>query len=140
MPTFAGMTPKLKLVEVELLLSLLLRRAGRGGQLDAGLFRRSRGFCRCFLLAGNAGEALVELGQLAAAINHAMHAGPCRMRLGIDVEMQLRARLAVGRAGDEFGAVGHNDGDFVIIGMSFVLHGLYFQIYKCGAAPFEALF
>ncbi len=48
-----------------------------------------------------------------------MRAGPCRVRLGIDIKVQLIARFAIGAAGDEFRAVSHDDGDIVVIGMSF---------------------
>jgi hypothetical protein len=49
---------------------------------------------------------LLETRQPAAAINQVLlAAGPRRMRLRVDVEMQRIAGLAPGRAGGEFGAV-----------------------------------
>ena len=51
-----------------------------------------------------------------------MHARPCRMGFGIDIEMQLRARRAIGAAGDEFRTIRHDDGDFVVIGVKFRFH------------------
>src|SRR5207344_3584355 len=62
------------------------------------------------------GKLPVELRDLPAAVDDAVLAGPCRMRLGIDVQPQRVALLAVARAGLELGAVGHDDGDFVIGG------------------------
>ena len=46
-------------------------------------------------------------------------AGPGRMRLRVDVEMQHVALLAPGGAGGELGAVGHLDRDGVIVGMQY---------------------
>jgi len=61
-------------------------------------------------------EELVALLELARA------AGPCRMNFGIDIEVQRVAFLAPGRAGLEFGAVGHLDRDHVIIRVDFAFH------------------
>src|SRR6185312_1115141 len=65
-----------------------------------------------------AGEFLLEARHSAAAIEQVLlAAGPCRMRFWVDIEMQRVARLAPGRAGAEFGAVGHDDLHGVIVGM-----------------------
>src|SRR6476661_4798925 len=45
------------------------------------------------------------------------------MRLRVDVELKGIALLAPGGAGVEFGAVGHDDLDAVIVGMNVGLHG-----------------
>ena len=58
-----------------------------------------------------------------AAVEHVLlTAGPGRMRLRVDVEMQRVARLAPGAPGGEFGAVGHHHLDEVIIGMGIGFH------------------
>src|SRR3954463_14925457 len=77
-----------------------------------------------FLLAeGEAAEALVEARDLAARIEDAgVAAGPGRMDLRIDVELERVALLAPGGAGLEGGAVGHLHLDHVIIGMGVGLH------------------
>ena len=95
---------------------------GRGGGLGGGF---------AVFLLGQARETLVELRQLAAAIDKAMLAGPCRMRLGIDVELQPFARAAIGAAGLELGAVGHDDGDLVIVGVGVFLHRGRFFLVTC---------
>src|SRR5262249_36656891 len=64
-------------------------------------------------------EPLLELGELAAAVDQTMHAGPGWVRLRIDVEPQGVARLAPGRARLEAGSVRHDHGDLVVIGMNF---------------------
>src|SRR5262245_28426852 len=55
----------------------------------------------------------------------AVAARPGRMRLGIDVERELVALLAVGRVGLELGAIRHHHLDHVVIGVEVVLlfHG-----------------
>src|SRR5580658_1494047 len=71
-------------------------------------------------LAEEAFELLIEPRQSAAAIKQMLlAAGPGRVRLRIDVEMQRIAGLAPGRTRREFGAVGHKHLDQVIIGMGF---------------------
>src|ERR1700677_2889204 len=78
------------------------------------------------LLGGgaDAGEARVEPRQAAAAIQELLRtAGPGRMGVRIDVEVEGRALLAVGRAGVELRPVGHHDLDHVVIGMDVGLHG-----------------
>ena len=87
---------------------------------------RSEGFESARLLLGcgaDACEAGVETRQTAAAIQQLLRAaGPSRMGVGIDVEMEGRALLAVGRAGVELRPVGHHDLDHVVIGMDVGLH------------------
>src|SRR4051812_13112857 len=80
-----------------------------------------------FLAEGEAAETLVEARDLAARIEQlAVAAGPGRMDLGVDVELQRVAFLAVGRTGLEGGAVGHLHRDLVIIGVEVALHRLDF--------------
>src|SRR3569833_3086121 len=68
-------------------------------------------------------EALVEARDLAASVEQlGVTARPSRMHLGINVEVQRVAFLAPGGAGLETRAVGHLDGDRVVIGVSA---GLY---------------
>src|SRR5215469_7311612 len=53
-------------------------------------------------------EALVEAGELAAAVDQTLlPAGPRRMRLRVDIEAQRVARLAVGRACLVGASIGH---------------------------------
>src|SRR3546814_38631 len=51
-----------------------------------------------------------------------MHAGPGRMRLRVDVELEHRAGLAIGRACLVRGPVRHFDGDLMIVRVDFFLH------------------
>src|ERR1700752_5511730 len=53
-----------------------------------------------------------------------MPARPRRRLLGIDVEVERVAFLAPGRAGLEFGAVGHHHIDRVVFGMNVLFHGV----------------
>src|SRR3978361_2296273 len=69
-----------------------------------------------------AGELLVELGDLAAGIHHALHAGPGRVRLRIDVQAQRVAGLAHARPCLELGSVGQGDGGLVIFWVNARLH------------------
>src|SRR3546814_10761615 len=83
-----------------------------------------RSAVRLLALQRKAAEALVEAGDLTALIQQAaVTAGPCRVNLGIDVELHRVAFLAPGGAGFEHGAVGHLHLDGVIIGMNVGLHG-----------------
>src|SRR3546814_14612869 len=83
-----------------------------------------RSAVRVHALQRKAAEALVEAGDLTALIQQAaVTAGPCRVNLGIDVELHRVAFLAPGGAGFEHGAVGHLHLDGVIIGMNVGLHG-----------------
>src|SRR5262249_61730550 len=62
-------------------------------------FRRP---CAGLLLEAEAGELLLEAREPAAAVDQLLGAaGPGRVRLGVDVEVQRIARLAPGRAGGE---------------------------------------
>ena len=77
-----------------------------------------------YFLQAETGEPLLEARQPAAAVEQLLGAaGPGRVRLRIDVEMQHVAALAPGGAGLELGAVGHDDLDGVIIGVNVGLHG-----------------
>src|SRR5580658_334761 len=69
-------------------------------------------------------ELLVEPRQAAAAVEQVLlAAGPGRVRFRVDVEMQRIARLAPGGPGGEFGAVGHDHFDGVVVGMGVGFHG-----------------
>src|SRR3546814_15443500 len=75
------------------------------------------------LLAAEAGEALVELGDLAALVVEAGGAaGPGRMRGRIDVEHHGVTRLAPGRPGRIDVPVGHLELDLVVDGMKVGHH------------------
>src|SRR5215510_1904952 len=56
-------------------------------------------------------EALLELGELTATFQKPVDAGPRRMRLGIDFQIERLAGLPPGRAGLETRTVGHDDVD-----------------------------
>ena len=75
------------------------------------------------LARANAGKALVELRDLAARVDNALHAGPGRVRLRINIQADGIARLAVAGTGLELGPVGHDDIDLMISGMDIGLHG-----------------
>ena len=75
------------------------------------------------LAAADAGKALVELRHLPARVHDALHAGPGRVGLRVDVQPQGIARLAVAGAGLELRAVRHDDVDFVILGVDVGFHG-----------------
>src|SRR5262249_928204 len=80
-----------------------------------------------FLLVGlqEAGELLLEARHTAAAVDKLLlPAGPGRMRLGVDVEVQGVTLLAPGGAGAEFTAVGHDHLDGVVGRMRILLHVL----------------
>ena len=73
----------------------------------------------------------MKLRNAAAAVkNGLVAAGPGRMRLGIDIEGQRIASLAIGRAGHEFGAVGHHHIDGVIVGVNAFLHGINSLVWR----------
>src|SRR5919107_523745 len=87
----------------------------------SGGFDSSR-LARSLLLPQSA-ELLLEAREAAAAIEQMLlAAGPGRVRLRVDIELQLVARLAPRGAGGEFGAVGHDDLDGVIVRMDVGLH------------------
>ena len=69
------------------------------------------------------------------SIRRCVAAGPGRMRGRIDVEVQLVAFLAVGRVGDELGAVGHLHLDLVVVGVEIgiFLHGCARNSLPCSA-------
>src|SRR6516162_10204816 len=68
-------------------------------------------------------EALVETGELAAAVDQPLRpSGPRRMRLRVDVEPQRVARLAVSRTRLIGAPVGHHDSDLVIVGVNAFFH------------------
>src|SRR3954451_1250732 len=75
------------------------------------------------LLAAEALEAAVELLDLAALDDLHVAAGPGRVRLRVDVEVQRVAFPAVGRARGERAPVGHDHRDLVVVGMDVRLHG-----------------
>src|SRR5579872_6573736 len=80
---------------------------------------------RALLLAADAetAEAGVEARQSATAIDELLRAaGPGRMGVRVNVQMQRRAFLAPGRAGDELDAIGHDDLDRVVIRVDVGLH------------------
>ena len=71
-------------------------------------------------------ELLLEAREAAAAVEQMLlAAGPGRVRLRVDVELQLVARLAPGGAGGELGSVGHDDLDGVIVGMDVGFHAWF---------------
>src|SRR5689334_13806398 len=75
------------------------------------------------LLGADAGELLLEPRHAAAAVEQVLlAAGPGRVRLRVDVEVQRVASLAPGGAGGEFAAVGHLHRDGVVVGMDIGLH------------------
>src|SRR5437763_12634434 len=91
-----------------------------------GAFSLERSGCEPsgLLLEAETREPLLEARHSAAAVDQLLGAaGPGRMRLGVDVEVQRVAVLAPGGAGGELGAVGHDDLDGMIIGVCIGLHG-----------------
>src|SRR4051794_4860929 len=73
------------------------------------------------------GKLLLESRDAAAAVENLLGAaGPGRVRLGVDVEVQLVAFLAPGGARLVFGSIGHHDRNGMIIRMNLVLHGSSF--------------
>src|SRR5262245_51096237 len=78
-------------------------------QMKKGAERRPLGIRNraCSLFVEEA-KLLLEPADPAAAVDDRLLAArPCRMRLGIDVEIERVAFLAPGRTGLEFGAIGH---------------------------------
>src|SRR4051812_9541076 len=81
-----------------------------------------------FLLFGlhETGELLLEARQAAAAVEQLLRsAGPGRMRLRVDIEVQRVTFLAPGRTRFEFGSIGHHDLDRVVIGVDIALHDVF---------------
>lgn len=70
----------------------------------------------------NASKALVELGHLTSAVDHALDTCPCRMRLRIDIKTQGITSGTHARIRFVFGAVGHDDVDLVIVGVNVLFH------------------
>ncbi len=69
-------------------------------------------------------KLLLEARDAAAAIHQlGVAAGPGRVRLRVDVEVQRVAFLAPGGAGQVLGSVGHHDLNRMIIRMNFGFHG-----------------
>ena len=68
-------------------------------------------------------EPFVELGHLAARINEPLvAAGPRRMGLRINIELQHIAWFTPGRAGLIFGPIGHYHGNVMVIRVGIFLH------------------
>src|SRR5580704_2660981 len=86
---------------------------------------RSRRLAAADLGLEEARELLIEARQAAAAVEQVLlAAGPGRVRFRVDIEMQRIARLAPGGPGGEFGAVGHDHFDGVVVGMEVGFHGV----------------
>src|SRR5450432_94768 len=77
------------------------------------------------ILLEEARKLLLEPRYPAATIQQLLGAAdPGRMRLGVDIEVQLVAGLAPGGARLVFGAIGHHDRNRMIIRMNFGFHGI----------------
>ncbi len=76
-------------------------------------------------------ESFVEFGEPAAAVVQPVDACPGRMGLGVDVQFHGVARLTPGGPGGEGRAVGHLDGDFVVVGMDVFFHGNVSSVGYC---------
>ena len=103
--------------------------AGRGGRETGALGRRVAGTGKALRGAATSAadakraEPRIETRQATAAVEQLLRAaGPGRDGVGIDVEVERRAVLAIGRAGRELDAVGHDDLDHMIVGMDVGLH------------------
>src|SRR6185312_14070636 len=71
-----------------------------------------------------AGEAALEARQTAAAVGELLRAaGPGRMRVRVDVEVERLPRFAKRRAGGELLTIGHDDLDHVIGRVDIGFHG-----------------
>src|SRR5262249_44715282 len=80
---------------------------------------------RLFLLVRleKAGELFLEARQAAATVDELLlAAGPCGMRLRVNVEMQNVTLFAPGGAGSEFAAVRHHHFDGVVARMDILFH------------------
>src|ERR1700716_1768415 len=70
-------------------------------------------------------KLLLEARHAAAAVEHLLGAaGPGRVRLGVDVEVQLVAFLAPGGTGQILRTVGHHDRNRMIIRVNLGFHGI----------------
>src|SRR5437868_14895900 len=79
------------------------------------------------ILLEKARKLLLEARHAAAAVENLLGAaGPGRVRLGVDVEVQLVAFLAPGGTGLVLGAIGHDDRNRMIIRVNFGFHGSSF--------------
>src|SRR3954470_20652458 len=79
------------------------------------------------VLLEEARKLLLEARHATAAVEQLLRAaGPGRVRLGVDIEVQLVAFLAPGRAGLVLGPVGHHDRNRMIIRVNFGFHGISF--------------
>src|SRR3569623_142968 len=115
--TYATESMRLTTRLMQLASWLLLHRAVREGEMT--LHQANREKTKVKLTAAEPG-ATAPVEKLLGA------AGPCRVRLGIDVEVQRVAFLAVGRAREVLGSIGHNDLNRMIIRMNFGFHGKSF--------------
>src|SRR5262249_411404 len=89
-----------------------------------------RGACG-LLLEPEPRELLLEAPQASATVGQLLGAGgPGRKRLRIDIKVERVALLAPGGAGGEFGAVGHDDLDGMVVRVRVGLHGER----SCGSA------
>src|SRR6478609_1845432 len=76
------------------------------------------------ILFEKARKLLLEARDATAAIHQLrVAAGPGRVRLGVDVEVQRVAFLAPGGAGQVLGSVGHHDLNRMIVRVNFGFHG-----------------
>lgn len=70
-------------------------------------------------------ELSLELADASAAVHDLLVAsGPGRMRLRIDVELQLLPFLPIGGKGLKLRAVGHHNRNLVIIGVNIFFHSV----------------
>ena len=71
-------------------------------------------------------KLLLEAGHAATAVEDGcLAACPCRVGFGIDIEAQGCTGLVIGGAGDKFAAIGHDNGDGVIVWMDTGFHDSY---------------
>src|SRR3954471_5174975 len=79
------------------------------------------------LLLQESRKLLLEPRDAAAAVEQLLGAaGPGRVRLGVDIEVQLVALLTPGGAGLVLGPIGHDDRNHMIIRMNFGFHDISF--------------
>src|SRR6185369_9395889 len=102
------------------------KRPGETGAFLLYLGRKEAG-SKASVLLEEARKLLLEARHAPATVQDLLGAaGPGRMRLGIDVEVQLVAFLAPGGTGAVLGAVGHYDRNRMIIRVNFGFHGISF--------------
>jgi hypothetical protein len=86
-----------------------------------------RGTLKASIFLEEAGKLLLEPRYAAAAVEQLLGAAdPGRVRLGVDIEVQLVALLAPGRARLVLGTIGHYDRNHMIIRVNFGFHGRSF--------------